>query len=306
MRVGIIGYGLMGKRRAATLEKCGDILVGFVDPALEDGITEEVLFAREPDAVIVSTPTHLLAESVRACLRGGIEHILVEKPCAPIVSDLEKVILQADVAKACVVPGYTLRHYPGIRHIKQLIDSKCYGRPLYARILYGHGGGASGWRAKYDEGGGEMLDQGSHLIDLTQYLFGTMTLQRAWTTCQVVQDVEDNVMMWLEGISRDAVSVSLHASWTEWEPVFRLEVVCEEGMFKVEGLGNKTYGPHKLTLRSRESRNTVNDVLVYEVFDALEREWIAFKKITQEESEALLSVARDTLVIIDQAKEART
>jgi predicted dehydrogenase len=124
---------------------------------------------------------------------------------------------------------------------------------MFARGLYGHGGRVgyeSEWRARREiSGGGELIDQGMHLLDLSHWLLGPLPLHSSlvrtnfWET-----EVEDNAVLVLgseEG--RDAPWSLLHVSWTEWKNMFSLEIYCRTGKLRVDGLAG-SYGPQRLRI----------------------------------------------------------
>jgi predicted dehydrogenase len=235
MKVAIFGYGLMGQRRQKVIEMVGDETIAVIDPmGTSWGTYDDVARA---DVIIIATPTPLLAAT--AAHHHNRKSVLIEKPCATSEEDL------AQLQHVNMVPGYTLRHHEGVRRLKKWLGASVIGRPKYARMVYGHGGGATGWRRE----SGELLDQGSHLLDLGQHLFGHLTLHRAQLLNACNGDgAEDNVF--LTCMSKDGVHIEMHASWTEWQPQFRVEVVCERGKLVLSGLGG-AYGPQTLEVRGR-------------------------------------------------------
>jgi predicted dehydrogenase len=255
MKVGIIGYGLMGKRRR-------DVL-----PAEDVVVTADV---RDPigpacdcDATIISVPTPSLHAVCLDALSNGARRILLEKPCGTSSAAVREIAGRAEECGAIVVPAYTLRHYPGV--IAAWTDAR-YGKLLWLSAQYGHGGGATGWRAH----SGELLDQGSHLLDLAQW-FDHCGITSATTARIETQYVEDHVNITYG-------HHTLMASWAMWKPTFRLALYYEGGSCLVTGLGGP-YGDHCGEWRDRGGH--VDEVRNY--FDArtraLREEWDWFTRV---------------------------
>jgi predicted dehydrogenase len=200
----------------------------------------------------------------------------------------------ADKVGAIVVPGYTLRHYPGI---KALQTGERYGKLLYMRALYGHGGGASGWRAE-PAGGGELLDQCSHLIDLAQLMMDASSLEvvHAILPRIITKDVEDNAWLTLES---DGVFASLHASWTEWRPTFSVVAMYERGRVRLSGLSG-AYRDQEISFQNLQE---VEERHLYAHTDVLRDEWEAFKTISRAEATMRMADAQRTLRLIEEARK---
>jgi predicted dehydrogenase len=120
---------------------------------------------------------------------------------------------------------------------------------MYIRARYGHGGrlGYEGeWRAKPEiSGGGELIDQGMHLIDLARWFLGDFAdVQGFAGTYYWDMPVEDNGFMLLRTSQKQVAF--LHASWSEWKNLFSFEVFGRVGKLEVSGLGG-SYGLEKLT-----------------------------------------------------------
>ncbi len=284
MKVGVLGYGLMGRRRVSHFEG-DDEYGGVYDPAgafvsgTPPWTEKDVIEAS--DAVVVATPHHLLAPLTLACLEAG-KHVFVEKPCARSEREFSIVAGAAEAKSRLVMPGYTLRYYPGIVAAREAVWSRRYGEPLYMRATYGHGGTPAAWHLQADLGGGELLDQGVHLIDLARWFLGDLDLVSAtWGAPPSGEHgsfVDHDVGLTLR--AKTGQRAYLHASWNEWQPVFRLEVMCERGGVRVTGLDG-AYGPHVLTtFKVRE----LDQSLTYEGAreTALKAEWLRFKSLCRE------------------------
>ncbi len=266
--VGIIGCGAIGSRRAAVAAKTGRSPVVIVaDPqafrAKEVAVAvgaaatdnwEEVLGHPDVQAVIVATPHNVLAPITLAALRAG-KHVLCEKPMALNSREAEAVVEAARSTGRIVKVGFNHRHHPAIRRAHDFVREGVIGDVLFLRCRYGHGGrqGYEGeWRLDPQvSGGGELLDQGIHAVDLFRWFLGDLRVVGGVTANWVWRaPVEDNVFALFRS-PRGQVA-SLHASWTQWRNLFSLEIFGDRGALVVEGLG-RSYGTESLTVYRRQA-----------------------------------------------------
>ncbi|MCW2982603.1 MAG: oxidoreductase domain protein [Conexibacter sp.] len=262
LQVGVIGCGLMGRKRAAALG--ADRVVGAYDvrPAAAQELvaefggtacaTLEELLALEPDVVIVATSHDQLAPNSVAALQAGA-HVLVEKPAGIGTADVDRIAEAARAAGRVAKVGFNHRFHPAIAQAIETARSGKFGEVLFLRGRYGHGGRPGydkEWRADPKTGGGgEMTDQGMHLLDLSHWLLGELPLHSALLrTSFWDMPVEDNAAILL-GAPNDhrAPWAILHVTWTEWKNLFSMEITCRYGKLVVEGLQG-SYGPQKLTV----------------------------------------------------------
>lgn len=258
LRVGIIGCGLMGHTRVDALG--ADVLVAVADLDLESaralvdkhGEGEAVahvdaLLDRELDVVIVATPHDMLAELTCRALSAGA-HVLVEKPAGVGSGDIDRIEQAALAAGRIVKVGFNHRFHPGIAHVIAAARSGRFGEVMFLRARYGHGGRLGyeqEWRLKPEiSGGGEMVDQGIHLLDLSYAILGEVPLHSALLRNQFwTAPVEDNAAILLgEAGNRFGSWAQLHVTWTEWKNTFSLEIMCRTGKLQVDGLA-RSYGP---------------------------------------------------------------
>lgn len=257
LAVGIVGCGLIGKKRAAALD--GDRVVGCVDKnpsaaaALGPPCTNvDALLELRPDAVIVATTPDSLADIACRSLAAGA-HVLVEKPAGLRLTDVQAVARGARAADRVAWVGFNHRFHPGLARAVAEVRSGTYGPVLFVRGRYGHGGRlgyADEWRFNPAiSGGGELVDQGLHLLDLCHAVAGPLSLHASLLRSSFWGGaVEDNAALLLA--SRDDPSgpwATLHAGWTEWKNLFSLEIACRSAKLQVEGLAG-SYGPQRLTV----------------------------------------------------------
>jgi len=264
--VAIVGCGLVGSKRARAVVDLGAPVVTLydADPARSEKLAAELgipaVVASSPAdafatdgvelAVVGATHDALTPLSVEA-LEAGC-HVLVEKPGARRRDELTALVDAARGSDLVVRVGFNHRFHPAVRSAKALVEGREHGDVLYVRARYGHGGRPDyerEWRADRTlSGGGELLDQGSHLIDLTRFLIGDVTLAFAeLPTLFWPMGVEDNAFLALRG-DRGAIAW-LHASWTEWKNLFSMEVALERARLDLEGLGG-SYGTERLTVHA--------------------------------------------------------
>lgn len=256
-RVAIVGCGLIGQKRAkalgrAKLVACADIALpraeSLANGAFASADWREVVGRDDVDAVIVSTTNNLLAEISTAALRNG-KHVLVEKPAARSVAELDEVIAAQQSSGAVVRVGFNHRYHPALLKAKELLDGGALGPMMFVRGRYGHGGRIGydrEWRANPElAGGGELIDQGVHLIDLARLFLGDFAETRGYAkTYYWDMPVDDNAFLLLT--ARGGQTAFLHVSCTEWKNLFSFEIYGRDAKLHVEGLGG-SYGLEKLS-----------------------------------------------------------
>ena len=260
LRVGIVGCGLVGRKRADalgedTLVACFDVDAGATR-SLVDSFggracsSLDALLGHDLDVVIVAVPHDQLAEHACRAL-GASAHVLVEKPAGIGAADVERIAGAALTAGRRVKVGFNHRFHPATARAIALATEGTYGPVLHLRARYGHGGRLgyeSEWRARRAvSGGGELVDQGMHLFDLSYAVLGPLPLHSALLrTAYWPMEVEDNAVVVL-GEREDGPWSMFHASWTEWKNLFSLEIFCRRAKLQVDGLA-RSYGAQRLTV----------------------------------------------------------
>ncbi len=264
MRVGIVGCGLIGQKRAKAAAAHGLTIVGAADldlaraQALLAGAGAAgaggfattdagAVIAAQPDLVVVATTHDQLAGLTLAAVEAGC-HVLVEKPAARTAAELAPVIAAAERRGRIVKVGFNHRFHPALLKAREIVESGALGPLMFIRGRYGHGGRPGmekEWRCVPEmSGGGELIDQGSHLIDLSRWFLGDMTeVQGMLGTFFWNAPVDDNCFI---GLRTAAGQVAwLHATWTEWKNLFSFEIYGRDGKLHIEGLGG-SYGTERL------------------------------------------------------------
>jgi predicted dehydrogenase len=287
LKVGIIGCGLMGRKRSAALGE--DEVVGAYDVRLDAAealvaefggkacATRDELLALAPDVVIVATSHDQIAPVAVAALQAGA-HVLVEKPAGIGTADVDRIAAAAQAAGKVAKVGFNHRFHPAISQAIETARSGRFGDVLFLRGRYGHGGRPGydkEWRADPKTGGGgEMTDQGMHLLDLSHWLLGELPLHSALLrTSFWDMPVEDNaaILLGAPGDHR-APWATLHVTWTEWTNLFSLEITCRTGKLVVDGLQG-SYGPQKLSIFTMDPVNMGKPESEVIQFDPIDVSW---------------------------------
>ncbi len=261
LRVGIIGAGLIGAKRAKIIAGAPDAaLVAIADPDLgrakalaetygADAVADwkELVPRRDIDAVVVAVPNAFAAPIVLGAL-GRKKHVLCEKPFGITAAESKKMFAAAAKAHRVVKVGLNHRFHAGIMKAHEIVQSGGIGKVLFIRSRYGHGGRKGmekEWRFnKKISGGGELLDQGVHIIDLARWFAGEF--KEVYGLAQIKYwkaTVDDNAFALM---TNDRVTVSFHVSTTNWKNLFSFEVFGNKGYVQIEGK-NGSYGEEVLT-----------------------------------------------------------
>ena len=260
MNIGIVGCGAVGEKRArhlagARLVHCTDLDRARAEhiAALAPGCTAgtewcELVERRDLDAVVIATPQDAQVEIARAAIGAGL-HVLIEKPAARHVEELLDLPALAAQHVVRVRVGFNHRYHRAFQQARRLVDSGVLGPLLFIRARYGHGGRpgyASEWRAQpARSGGGELIDQGVHLIDLARWFLGDFVDVTGFAhTYFWDMPVDDNGFMLLKTAARQVAF--LHVSCTEWKNTFSWELYGRDGKLQVDGLGG-SYGVERLS-----------------------------------------------------------
>jgi predicted dehydrogenase len=257
--VAIVGCGLIGRKRVAALPQARLVVCADVDPDRARRLAETVPGAdaapswqraverADVDAVIVATTNDALVPVARAALAAG-KHVLVEKPAGRSVREVEELQQAAQGTGRLVRVGFNHRYHPALRRARQIVDEGALGPLMFVRARYGHGGrlGYEGeWRARPEiSGGGELIDQGVHVIDLARWFLGDFSsIEGVAATFFWKMPVDDNAFLTLR--TRGGAVAFLHVSCTEWKNMFSLEIYGRDGKLALDGLGG-SYGVERL------------------------------------------------------------
>lgn len=260
MNVAIIGCGLIGMKRAKALGE--HKLIVACDPLIKKAeaicsamgcgsdTTDWKEAVNNPDVnlVIVATSNNWLTPIGLYALEQN-KHVLVEKPAARSFAEISSFWKKAKNSDNKVKIGFNLRYHPALMKAREIVDSGVMGELMFIRGRYGHGGRIGydkEWRANKEiSGGGELIDQGVHLIDLSRWFLGDFVSVRGeainyfWD-----MPVDDNAFLNLSTPKNQIAWI--HVSCTEWKNMFSLEIYGKTGKIQIDGLGG-SYGIEKLT-----------------------------------------------------------
>jgi predicted dehydrogenase len=274
MRVAIIGCGLIGRKRALALAGAGAelALACDLDAARAQSLGVEtaadwraVVARPDIDAVIVATTHDQLAPVAAAAAQAG-KHVLIEKPGARRAAALDCVRAASRRTGALVRVGFNHRYHRAFRQARAIFDSGALGPMMFVRGLYGHGGRPGyerEWRAQPAvSGGGELIDQGTHLIDLARWFLGDFPrVEGHAATYFWNMPVEDNAFLLLRTPAGE--TAFLHASWTEWKNLFSFEICGRHGKLHISGLGG-SYGVERLAFYRMSPEMGPPDTTIWE------------------------------------------
>lgn len=275
-KVGIIGLGLMGQRRANAIKNKSE-LIACCDVSLKKFNTflnkinlkkseknkikycsnwRELIDHYNLDIIIIST-FHRDLLKIMSYAYNKKKHILVEKPAANSYTKLKKFILENKYKKSSVVHvGYDHRFLDSIELTKKLISKNKIGKLMFMKINYGHGarlGYGKEWRFNPSlSGGGQLIDQGTHAIDISMIFLGNLKgIKSNIKSYFWKKNIDDNNFLILE-FDQKLVSF-IHTSCTEWKNTFNLEIYGKIGKIKIFGKGG-SYGEEKLILYKMNPR----------------------------------------------------
>ncbi|MEI6349751.1 MAG: Gfo/Idh/MocA family oxidoreductase [Verrucomicrobiota bacterium] len=260
LRIALIGCGLIGQKRLkllppgsvtvacdTQLDRASNLAAQSPGCVATDSF-EQAVSSPNVDVVMIATINSALAPIALAAVNKG-KHVLVEKPAAISVAEIEGLETAARKSGVLVRVGYNHRYHPAGLKAVEIFRSGALGPMMFVRGRYGHGGRVGyekEWRANPKlSGGGELIDQGVHLIDLAGIFLGEfVTVEGHASTCYWDMPVDDNAFLSLRNACGN--TAWLHVSCSEWKNMFSLEIYGRDGKLHWEGLGG-SYGMERLT-----------------------------------------------------------
>jgi len=266
IKLGIAGYGKMGKiREKSILESDYTKLVSIYEPTEYEHHDESIklcssyeeLLETDVDAIMVSTYVKVAAEYVIRALEAG-KHVFCEKPPSMTSKEMLNVIEVEKRTGKVLKYGFNHRFHFSVMEAKKLVDEGTFGKLLWMRGVYGKAGSIDfhdNWRNyKNYSGGGILLDQGIHMLDLFRYFSNNEfeCLSSYLTSSYWDIECEDNAFLTLK--SSENKVASLHSSATQWQHKFLLEMTFEDGYINLDGIlsSTRSYAPEKLIVGRRE------------------------------------------------------
>lgn len=265
VRVGIAGYGVVGKRRRECCDRhpAFDVIAVCDRVFDDDGIMPDGLryyrdyhdlLSEDLDALIVCMSNDMAAEVTIAGLSRGL-HVLCEKPPGRNMADIEAVIEEEGKhPELHLMYGFNHRYHESIQEAMQIIKSGRLGRIINMRGVYGKSKlitfNQADWRSKRDvAGGGVLLDQGIHMVDLMRMFAGEFEDVHSFVdNSHWGYDVEDNAYALMR--TREGVVAMINSSATQWRHQFHLDINMQYGGIVLRGIlsGSKSYGAETMTL----------------------------------------------------------
>ena len=317
IRVGIIGFGAMGRiRYEAVAQNSEARVLALAEPDQVGDIggvkvcakPEDVIENPEIDAVFICTPNYLNQSLTIQALRAG-KHVFCEKPPAFNARGVELVMAAEQESGGCkLMYGFNHRHHESIVRAKEVIDSGRHGRLLWMRGRYGKSVDESfykTWRAKKRlAGGGILIDQGIHMLDLFLMMAGDFDEVQAFvSTLYWKLEVEDNVFAILR--NQAGVVASLHSTMTQWRHLFALEMFLEHGYVVVNGLltASGSYGEEAMTVAKNRTTAPAakwsdSEQIVFKVNNSWRREVDHFINAVKSDTAVQYGTSRDALKLM--------
>lgn len=266
LRFGIIGYGKMGRIRHIAIKEVGKgKLIAVSEPGLNDLIDDvpnlshkEIIAHPDIDAMIICTPNYLNKDLTIRSLQAG-KHVFCEKPPAFTEEEVIEIKKAEEASGKKLMYGFNHRHHDSVIRMKQIVDSNEFGKIVWMRGRYGKSVTEDyydNWRAKKElAGGGILIDQGIHMLDLFLHLAGDFDRVKAevsnlyWNL-----EVEDNAFVILRN-TVTGIDASLHSTMSQWRHLFSLEVFMEKGYMVLNGLitSSMSYGEEILSIAKNRS-----------------------------------------------------
>ncbi|MEK7465652.1 MAG: Gfo/Idh/MocA family oxidoreductase [Patescibacteria group bacterium] len=277
INVGIVGAGLIGNKRAEALKHVGGTrLLAVADIDWNRALSlsqnykcksyrrwQDLVKDQKIDVVIIATPNKFLMPIAMAALKNG-KHLLCEKPFGRNFDEAKKIFDAGKKYKRLIQVGFNHRFHAAIREAKKIFDQGQIGKLLFIRARYGHGGRLGmekEWRfQKNISGGGELLDQGVHIIDLCRWFAGDfnevygLAETKFWKT-----KLDDNTFVLMKN---KTVTASFHVSTTNWKNIFSFELFGDRGFLAVDGKGG-SYGEETLVFGRRPKKFGVPKIKIF-------------------------------------------
>jgi predicted dehydrogenase len=304
LKVGIVGYGVVGQRRRLFIDKnpnlktvavCdvrfnkdGSMIDGSdfnytydlledqsYDKPLSGKIDDEIKFFNNYnnllanstlDILFVSVPNYLAPEVTIAGLEKGL-HVFCEKPPGRTVEDINRVIeVEKQYPHLKLKYGFNHRYHGSVKKAKELINSNQLGDIINFRGVYGKSSivpfDTGQWRSmKTFSGGGILLDQGVHMLDMFRYFCGDFQEVKSFVSNNYWgHNVEDNAYAIMR--DKNGIVAIIHSSATQWQHSFRLEITFEKGYLELSGIlsGSKSYGQEKLLIVPKHEDSVVGSL----------------------------------------------
>ncbi len=258
----IIGMGRMGRTRYQEMTRHGGFnITGVCDNNLECiqdysgnkySDWKECIDNEQPEVVVVCTVNAVIPDIVCYALDKGC-HVFSEKPPGRNLKDTLRMKEKYDKTNGLVLKfGFNHRYHNSIIEAKSLIDSGFLGDVVAARGVYGKAANLmrDEWRNNIDiAGGGILLDQGIHMLDLLRYFVGDFSEISGFTDNLVWKESAGEDTAFATMRTQDGKVATLHSSAIQWKHKFDLDIMLTDGYIALNGLltSTKSYGEESIT-----------------------------------------------------------
>ena len=285
LKIGVIGCGGIGIKRAHFLPEnfelvaCNDLnekTASNFSKAYNCQASkswQELIAIDSIDAVIIATPHNVLAEIAASAMQAS-KHVFLEKPAGLNAKEIKKLILIRKNCQRVVHVGFNHRYHRAVIKAIEIVRDGLLGDLMFIRGRYGHGGRVGyekEWRSNPKlSGGGELMDQGPHLIDLSRIFLGEFSEIEGFAHAYYWDaPVEDNAFMILK--TPDKKVAFLHVSSSEWKNIFSMEIYGKQGKIEISGLGG-SYGVERITFYQMLPEMGPPPTTIYE-YPMLDNSW---------------------------------
>ena len=320
LRVGLIGLGKMGGIRARELKQHPHVqLICGADPnqTTHADFPDLTCFSdysdviqSEVDAVFIAMPNRFTADAVIRSLDAG-KHVFSEKPPGRNVAEIQAIREAEQRNPQCkLMFGFNHRYHAGIREAKRIVESGRLGRVMWLRGIYGKSGGAGyekQWRSSKEMcGGGILLDQGIHMVDLLRFFCGEFEeVKSMCSTAYWDADVEDNAFALLRD-DQGRIAM-LHSSSTHWKHRFTLEIYMTDGYLSVNGIlsSTRSYGDETISMARRRfdegfaQGKPREEIIYFDTDPSWELEVADFLKYVAEDLPVATGTSHDALRVLE-------
>jgi predicted dehydrogenase len=276
LRVGIAGYGVVGKRRRVCVDRNAHLQLMAVsdrvfsgDGKFSDGVRYypeyRQLLDEDLDILIVCLTNDIAPDATIAGLEKGL-HVFCEKPPGKDVEDIMRVIrCEKSHPRLKLMYGFNHRYHESVQDALKILRSGELGKIVNLRGVYGKSKlitfNQPDWRTKREiAGGGVLLDQGIHMVDLMRLFAGEFIEVHSFVSnSHWGYNVEDNAYALMRTTS--GIVGMLNSSATQWRHRFNLDINLDRGSIILGGIlsGSKSYGAETLTVVSADPDNDNGD-----------------------------------------------
>ncbi|MAV76753.1 MAG: oxidoreductase [Candidatus Marinimicrobia bacterium] len=319
LKVAIIGCGVVGKRRKSFILKNKNYqLVAVSDICFKRDLFRkgeinyykkylDLLKTESLDAVFITLPNYLASKVTIDCIKKRI-HVFCEKPPAKNLIELKKVFkIHKKHPRIKLKYGFNHRYHSSIQLAKKIIKTKKFGKLQNFRCLYGKSKIVTyekgEWRSKKRfAGGGILLDQGIHVLDLLRFFNGDFNEFKGFISNRYWKyDIEDNAFALMR--DKKGIVASIHSSATQWQHKFRMEITLEKALIELNGIlsGSKSYGKESLNLIAKK-KSSKGSKIIKKFFFNKDNSWKneieEFSNIIQKNKKVITGNIKDAIKVM--------